>query len=70
MGFLKHLMDHLGRGVGVCVHQAGQDRIAFSEVLGVLFHRHQPFFCLRVILIYKLSVSYKNRFVNKNYSYL
>ena len=53
MGFLQHLMHHLGRGVGVCVHQAGQDRIAFSEVLGVGFHRHRPFLYLRVILIYK-----------------
>ena len=52
MGLLKHLVYHLGGGVGVCVHQAGQDRIALSEVLGVGFHRHRPFLYLRVILIY------------------
>ena len=52
MRFLQHLMYHLCRGVGVCVHQAGQDRIALSEVLGVRFHRHQPFLYLRVILVY------------------
>ena len=57
MGILKHLVYHLGRWVGVCVHQAGQDRIAFSEVLGVRFHRHRPFLCLQVILIYKWIVS-------------
>ena len=58
MCFLQHLMHHLCRGVGVCVHQAGQDRIALSEVLGVLFHRHQPFLYLRVILIYKRIITY------------
>ena len=70
MGVLKHLVYHLGGWVGVCVHQAGQDRIAFSEVLGVMFHRHRPFLYLRVILIYKRIISYLFSFVNKNYSYL
>ena len=70
VGILKHLVYHLGGWVGVCVHQAGQDRIAFSEVLGVRFHRHRPFLCLRLILIYKRIVAYLFCFVNKNYSHL
>ena len=70
MGILKHLVYHLGGWVGVCVHQAGQDRIALSEVLGVGFHRHQPFLYLRVILIYKRIITHSFWLVNKNYSHL
>ena len=70
VGFLQHLVYHLGGGVGVGVHQTVQNCVALSELFVAGFHRHLLWFFLRVILIYKWIITYPFRFVNKNYSHL
>ena len=42
---LKHLVDHVRRGVGISRTQTFQDGIALFEVLFCNAHGHLPFFC-------------------------
>ena len=63
---LEHFVDHFRGGVGIRALQAGEDRVALFELLCLNFHRHLLFrVLLRLILIYKLSISCRSEFVKK-----